>query len=57
MKAIGYIRVSTNEQLDKYGVEAQKSAIQKYADEHGYEVERFLIDSVSGVAEERREWA
>lgn len=57
MKAIGYIRVSTMEQLDKYGVEAQKEAITKYAKENGYEIERFLVDSVSGVLEERRQWA
>ena len=56
MKAIGYIRVSTMEQLDKFGVEAQKSAIEKYASENGYEIERFLVDSVSGVLEERRQW-
>ena len=56
MKAIGYVRVSTNEQLDKYGVEAQKEAISKYAQEHGYEIERFLVDSVSGVKEEREQW-
>ena len=56
MKAIGYIRVSTMEQLDKYGVEAQKDAISKFAQEHGYEIERFLVDSVSGVLEERRQW-
>lgn len=56
MKAIGYVRVSTMEQLDKFGVEAQKEAISKYAKEHGYEIERFLVDSVSGVMEERREW-
>lgn len=54
--AVGYIRVSTMEQLDKYGVEAQKAEIAKYARENGYEIERYLIDSVSGVLEERREW-
>lgn len=56
MKAIGYIRVSTNEQLDKFGADAQKEAITKYAQEHGYEIERFLVDSVSGVKEEREQW-
>lgn len=56
MKAIGYIRVSTMEQLDKFGVDVQKEAIAKYAQEHGYEIERFLVDSVSGVLEERRQW-
>ena len=56
MKAIGYIRVSTSEQLDKYGVEAQKSAILDYAQKNGFEVERFLIDDVSGVKEDRPQW-
>lgn len=55
-KAIGYIRVSTTEQLDKYGVEVQKREIAEYAKAHDYEVERFLIDDVSGVKEDRPMW-
>lgn len=40
MRAIGYVRVSTEEQSgdDKYGIDVQKRAISEYAEAHGYEV-------------------
>ena len=37
-QAIGYARVSTKEQGDKFGIEAQKSAIEEYARSHDYEI-------------------
>lgn len=40
MRAIGYVRVSTEEQSgdDKYGIDVRKRAISEYAEAHGYEV-------------------
>lgn len=55
-KAIGYCRVSTKEQSDKFGIEAQKKDIQKYADENGYEIIDWVFDNVSGVIEDRDGW-
>lgn len=54
----GYIRVSTDSQvgINHFGMDAQKKAIQKYADEHGFEVVQFFVDKVSGVAEHKPEW-
>lgn len=57
-KAIGYIRVSTNEQAkdDKFGIEAQKSAILKYAQDNDFVVVEWLKDVVSGAKEQRPAW-
>lgn len=54
-KAIGYIRVSTKQQNedDRYGVDVQKSAILKWADEHGYYVMDWMVDTISGTAADR----
>ena len=47
MKAIGYIRVSTEEQSsdDRYGIEVQKDAISKYAKEHDYDIVDWMVDT------------
>lgn len=57
MKAIGYVRVSTEEQSadDKFGIDVQKTAIKEYADTHGYEVVHWCIDTISGVKDNRPE--
>lgn len=57
-KAIAYIRVSTQEQGadDRYGVEAQKKEIMKYAEANGYEIVDVLVDKISGVKENRPQW-
>lgn len=57
-KAIGYIRVSTNEQAkdDKFGIEAQKEAITKYATDNGFVIVEWLKDVVSGAKEQRPAW-
>lgn len=54
-RAIGYLRVSTSEQSkdDKYGLEAQKEAIAKYAEANGYEIVEWAKDVISGVKERR----
>lgn len=54
--AIGYVRVSTKEQGDKFGVEAQKEAIEKYANENGFCIIDWVYDNVSGVVEDRDGW-
>ena len=55
--AIGYIRVSTEEQVgdDKYGVETQKQAIINYAKENGYEIKKWFVDKISGAVDGRPE--
>ena len=57
-KAIGYIRVSTNEQAkdDKFGIDAQKEAITKYATDNGFVIVEWLKDVVSGAKEQRPAW-
>ena len=54
-RAIAYIRVSTEGQAeeDKYGVEAQKEAIKEYAKEHGYRVDKYMVEKKSGASDER----
>lgn len=53
--AIGYIRVSTSGQAsdDKFGIGAQKKAILEYAAKNGYEIEDFVVDTISGVKDNR----
>ena len=57
-KAVGYIRVSTKEQAsdDRFGLAAQKDAIQEFAQANGFEICEFFIDKVSGVEEHKPEW-
>ena len=57
MKAIGYIRVSTEEQSadDKYGIEVQKQAISDYADRNDFEIVCWLTDTISGAKDNRPE--
>jgi DNA invertase Pin-like site-specific DNA recombinase len=56
-RAIGYVRVSTEEQFgdDKYGVESQKQAILDYAAENGYEIIDWKMDIISGAKDDRPE--
>lgn len=50
---IGYIRISTQGQDDKFGKEAQREAITKYASEHGIKIVQWFVDIISGVKEHR----
>lgn len=53
-KYIGYIRVSTDEQLNGYGLEAQQDSIINYCKAMGYELERIVVDEgKSGATLER----
>ena len=56
-KAIGYIRVSTEEQSadDKYGIEVQKQAISDYANRNDFEIVCWLTDTISGAKDNRPE--
>lgn len=56
-KAIGYIRVSTEEQSadDKYGIEVQKQAILSYGEANDYEIVQWCIDTISGTKDNRPE--
>ncbi|MFV0552938.1 MAG: recombinase family protein [Anaerorhabdus sp.] len=55
--AIGYIRVSTDEQAtdDKFGIEVQKKEILIYANNNGYNVVDWRIDTISGAKDNRPE--
>ena len=54
-RAYGYIRVSTKAQAgeDRMGIDAQKQAVQNYADQNGYTIVKWFVDEISGVKEDR----
>lgn len=56
--AVGYIRVSTEEQADddRYGIDVQKSKILMYADANGYVIAKWYTDKISGASGDRPEW-
>lgn len=43
-KYIGYVRVSTDEQVNGYGLDAQRSSIEAYALAMSYELEHIFVD-------------
>jgi DNA invertase Pin-like site-specific DNA recombinase len=50
LKAAGYVRVSSRQQLDGYGLDGQEQAIRRYAREHRLKlVEVFREEGVSGT--------
>ena len=54
MKAIGYIRVSTEEQSadDKYGIEVQKQAISDYANRNDFEIVMEIFKALARLSSE-----
>ncbi|WP_417554306.1 recombinase family protein [Microbacterium sp.] len=53
-RVIGYLRVSTVEQANSgLGLEAQRDAIQRYADAHGWEVEWYVDAGISAKSLDR----
>lgn len=54
-RALGYLRVSTKQQIYKYGFPAQKEQITAYAKEHGYEIVDWFEENLTGYSEERPE--
>ena len=55
MNAIGYIRVSTDAQAgeDRFGIEAQKEQISKYASDHSITIVDWMKDEISGTKDRR----
>lgn len=54
MIAVAYLRVSTQGQVDKFGLKEQKSIIEDYANGNGYKIVEWFTDGgFSGVKEER----
>lgn len=52
-KAIGYLRLSTKEQDEKFGLDAQKQAISEYASANGFTIVEWVKDVISGVKDTR----
>jgi DNA invertase Pin-like site-specific DNA recombinase len=48
MRLIGYLRVSTNGQIDGYGFDSQRADIQKWARANGHKITEWREDAVSG---------
>ena len=53
IRAVGYVRISTNEDKQKYGLKVQVSAIQEYARKHELELFRIYRDTRSGKSLQR----
>lgn len=55
--AVGYIRVSTEGQAqdDKFGKDAQRDSILRYANDNGYNIVKWYEDEISGVKDNRPE--
>jgi DNA invertase Pin-like site-specific DNA recombinase len=54
-KAIGYLRVSTHGQVDKFGFDVQRKMILEYAEKNGYEIVYWFEESFTGSSENRPE--
>ena len=56
-KAVGYIRVSTNQKAgeDRLGREVQEQAILEFAKQNNYEIVQWFSDNASGVSEHRKD--
>src|SRR4051794_460309 len=55
MRAVGYVRVSTNEQADSgIGLESQRAAIRIDCERRGWQLVALLEDAASGKSLDRR---
>lgn len=55
MRAVGYIRVSTDRQGERgYGLDAQRALIEAEAEHRGWTLERVFVDVASGKSTRRR---
>ena len=43
-RAVGYIRVSTEDQTHGYSLDAQRAEIERYCEQNGYQLDRFYAD-------------
>ena len=55
MKAVGYLRYSSDSQSDGYSIEAQKNAIDAFAQREGYEIVNYYIDEARSGTNDNRE--
>jgi len=55
MKAVGYLRYSSDSQSEGYSIEAQKNAIDTFALREGYEIEKYYIDEARSGTNDNRE--
>ena len=53
VKAVGYVRISTNEDKQKYGLKVQLRAIREYCRKHGLELVKVYKDTRSGKSLKR----
>ena len=54
---VAYMRVSTDGQVEKYGLDAQRADILAYCNRNGFYISKWYVDEgVSGVKEERPEF-
>lgn len=52
MKLVAYLRVSTDSQIDRYGLPSQRADVTKWAKAEGHEVVRWYVDEgVSGIVD------
>jgi len=54
MKAVGYIRVSTDEQIDGYSLSAQENAIRGFASSKGWQVTHIYIEAGKSAKDDNR---
>ena len=54
MNAVGYLRVSTNGQVDKFGLDSQKSMILEYCQKNDVRIMEWYIDKGESGAKESR---
>ena len=54
--AIGYLRASTNEALQKNSIDIQKAIIINFAKTYGYSIEKFYIEYETGSNDNRTEF-
>lgn len=45
MKLIGYLRVSSDAQVDGYGLEGQEKAVTDWAARHEHQLNRLVVDA------------
>ena len=53
IKAVGYLRISTNEDKQKYGLKVQLGAIKDYCKRHRLELKKVYKDTRSGKSLKR----
>ena len=51
MKLVAYLRISSAKQLDGYGLDAQRSAVRKWAKANGHKIVAEFSDVVSGTTD------